>query len=195
MTPPTPPRRRPISRRTALILALGLPTLGAAGWWMRERHASAGALSDASSPEAKLNAALDALWQRSFDTPSGGPLRLADYRGQPLLLNFWATWCPPCVKELPLLDRFHREHSPRGWHVLGLALDEPAAVRDFLAHTPVHFAVALGGPGGAELTQALGNTQRALPFTLVLDAAGRIKARKLGACTASDLSAWAHIAT
>jgi len=86
----------------------------------------------------------DALWPLSFETPTGATLAMASLRSRPLLINFWATWCPPCVEELPLLDRFYRENSARSWQVLGLAIDQPSAVRAFLAHTPVSFPIALG---------------------------------------------------
>jgi len=68
-------------------------------------------------------AAAAALWAMRFEQPGGGELSMASLRGQPLLLNFWATWCAPCVKEMPLLDQFHREHQAAGWRVVGLAID------------------------------------------------------------------------
>ncbi len=72
----------------------------------------------------QTNAAQDALWALSFDTPDGQPQPMSNFRGKPLLLNFWATWCPPCVEELPLLDAFYQEQKAKGWQVLGLAVDQ-----------------------------------------------------------------------
>jgi thiol-disulfide isomerase/thioredoxin len=126
-----------------------------------------------------------------FPTPDGGELALADFRGRPLLLNFWATWCPPCVKEMPLLDQFHRTHQAAGWQVLGLAVDSPTPVRQFLARVPVGFAIGLAGFDGTELSRRLGNESGALPFTVVFGKEGRVLHRKLGEVTPEELAAWA----
>lgn len=131
------------------------------------------------------------LWQRRFEQPDGGTLALASLRGKPLVINFWATWCPPCVKEMPELDRFHRAFAARGWQVLGLAIDRAEPVREFLARQPVGFAVALAGLEGSTIGRELGNTTGALPFTAVIDAGGRIRQRKLGETSFAELSGWA----
>lgn len=130
------------------------------------------------------------LWGLSFDTPSGSPLALRTLRGRPLLLNFWATWCPPCIDELPLLDAFFRENAGNGWQVVGLAIDQPSAVRDFLQRTPVSFPVGLAGLGGSELAKNLGNLAGGLPFTVVLGASGAILQRRIGRVTAAELAQW-----
>eukprot|EP01038_Epipyxis_sp_PR26KG_P001420 gene1420-biopygen1012 len=99
----------------------------------------------------------DAFWSMQFERPDGSELRLATFRGAPLLLNFWATWCPPCVEELPMLNAFYRQQAPNGWQVLGLAIDQPSAVRKFLQRIPLEFPVGLAGLGGTDLGRSLGN--------------------------------------
>jgi thiol-disulfide isomerase/thioredoxin len=131
------------------------------------------------------------LWALRFPQPGGGELVMAERRGKPLLLNFWATWCPPCLKEMPDLDRFAREYGGRGWQVVGLAVDGPTPVREFLQRTPVTFAIGLAGFEGTDLSRALGNAQGALPFTAVFDARGRIVQRKLGQTDYPELVRWA----
>ena len=129
-----------------------------------------------------------ALWSQSFDTPSGTPLALQSLRGKPLLVNFWATWCPPCIEELPLLDAFYRENKTNGFQVLGLAIDQPSAVKRFLEKTPLGFPVALAGLGGTELGKSLGNLTGALRFTVVFGANGSVLHRKMGKVSSEELA-------
>jgi thiol-disulfide isomerase/thioredoxin len=130
------------------------------------------------------------FWSLRFEQPGGGELVLATLRGQPLLLNFWATWCPPCVTEMPMLDAFQRAQRGPGWQVVGLAVDSPTPVRQFLAQYPVDFAIGLAGLNGIDLARSLGNPDGGLPFTVVVDRSGRARERKLGALAPKDLDAW-----
>lgn len=130
------------------------------------------------------------LWQHRFSTPAGAPLAMADLKGRPLLVNFWATWCPPCVEEMPLLSRFYTQTKDNGWQMLGLAIDQVDLVQRFLARTPVSYPIAMAGPTGVEWTKKLGNAAGGLPFTVVFDRQGAIQHRKLGQLKPEDLAAW-----
>ena len=167
-----------MNRRLALM-AGAAAAAGAAGagvaWW----RSRLGATPDGAE-----------IWPLHFETPTGGQLTLAGLRGKPLLLNFWATWCPPCVSELPLLDSFQREQQSRGWQVVGLAVDNLAPVREFLGKHPVGFAIGLAGVEGVELSRTMGNTGGALPFTVIFDRTGQAVHRKLGAIQPDDLAHW-----
>lgn len=170
------------SRRNWLFggVAVAAAAAGAAGaWWRHGIGSQAGGET--------LDAA---FWSQTFDRPEGGQLALASLKGKPLLLNFWATWCPPCVEELPMLDRFFRDQASNGWQVAGLAIDQPSAVRKFLERTPVGFPNGMAGLQGTDLVKRLGNTGGGLPFTLVLDREGAVLARKMGKLEPSDLDAW-----
>ena len=131
------------------------------------------------------------LWRMRFPCPEGGEIDMAGLRGRTLLLNFWATWCPPCIREMPELEAFWRRQQAAGWQVLGLAVDNPAAVREFLARSPVTYPIAVVGMEGAELSRRLGNERGGLPFSVVLGKDGRPLARKLGETKPELLRDWA----
>ena len=143
------------------------------------------------APREAAPGALDSFWSASFDTPQGPALPMSGFRGKPLLINFWATWCPPCVEELPMIDAFYRQNSAKRWQVIGLAIDQPSAVRTFLARTPVSFPVGLAGLECSELSKSLGNSIGGLPFSVVVSARGDVLHRRMGRLTEADLSAWA----
>jgi thiol-disulfide isomerase/thioredoxin len=161
----------------AVAVAAGAAGMGAA--WLRYR------------PTDVTTEAERAFWLSRFDGPEGEAVVLAPWRGQPLLLNFWATWCPPCVEELPLLNAFYRAQAPRGWRVLGLAVDQPSAVRSFLKRLPLDFPVGMAGLAGTELSRTLGNPSGGLPYTVVFGPAGTVLHRKIGQVSAADLERWA----
>lgn len=131
------------------------------------------------------------FWASSFDTPDGSQLAMASFRGHPLILNFWATWCPPCVREMPALDRFARDHAAGGWRVVGLAADNPEPVREFLARTPISYPIGLTGFAGIELSRRLGNLVGGLPFTILFGRDGALLQRHMGETSSDQLAAWA----
>ncbi len=139
---------------------------------------------------AAVDPALAALWGLTLNTPEGGSLALKSLQGKPLLINFWATWCPPCIEELPLLNAFSQQNSANGWQVLGLAVDKLSAVQAFLARQPLAFPVVMAGMEGVALSQSLGNGPGGLPFTVVVGAKGQVLDRKIGRVSPDDLQRW-----
>ena len=167
--------------------------------WLLGAVAGAAALGGAGvawrvyQPEILAPAAEEAIWALELPRPDGSMLRMAALRGKPLLLNFWATWCPPCVAELPLLSSFYSENSSNGWQVVGLAVDQVNPVKRFLTQNPVSFPVAMAGVPGMELGKTLGNLSGALPFTVVLGSDGVVAQRKMGKVSPEDLQSWARL--
>lgn len=108
----------------------------------------------------------------TFETPQGGSLDLGALKGKVVVLNFWATWCPPCVEEMPELDELYPELQARNVELIGIAIDSPSNVQQFVQKTPVNYPIVLAGMTGTELGKALGNKQGGLPFTVILDENG-----------------------
>ncbi len=133
----------------------------------------------------------DPLPALSLPDLSGRPVDLRAFAGRPLLINVWASWCAPCVQEMPELARFATAQGSHGVQVLGLALDTPEGVRDFLSRVPVAYPIVLETPGPADASVQLGNAQGLLPYTVLVDAQGRIMRRKLGPFAAGEIEGWA----
>lgn len=118
------------------------------------------------------------------------PFAMAALRGRPLVVNFWARWCGPCRVEIPELAKVHRKLKDKGLVVVGIGLEDKAAsVREFAQAYEMDYTVLLAKERGISLLQALGNAKAGLPYTLVIDAQGRVVARKLGLMTRSELEA------
>lgn len=169
------------SRRGWLAAAVGVAGVGVGvglAWRTPQRQSQA------------LSEAEHGFWQQQFTQLNGVMLATASFKGKPLVLNFWATWCPPCVEELPLLNAFFNENRAKGWQVLGLAVDQSAPVTRFLAQSPLAFPVALAGFPGMEVSKSLGNLSNGLPFTVVFGPAGSVLHRKMGQLHADNLRAW-----
>ena len=174
-------------RRRWLLAGVALAAAGTGAWvaWEQTRGMS-------SNDEA-----VQAFWDLQLPQPDGTPMALSSLRGKPALVNFWATWCPPCVREMPLINQFAQAQAARGVHavqVLGIAVDQAANVNKWMTRQPLAFPVVLAGAGGVSMTRTLGNISGGLPFTILFDAQGQVQQRKIGELSEQDLAQWASFA-
>lgn len=130
-----------------------------------------------------------ALRAGAFPDLTGQVRRLSEWRGKVLVCNFWATWCAPCREEIPMLMATRAKYAPTGLEIVGIALDNPANVRQFAASFKISYPVLLAEAEGLDLMRALGNTGGGLPYTVVADRQGGVVHRKLGALKEADLEA------
>ncbi len=181
-TQPSPAVSGPSRRRLALAGGAAA-LLGLAAGWSLNRWREPDAESDA---EGKF-------WGQKLLLTDGRMIETKTLRGQPLLVNFWATWCPPCIEEMPLIDAFYLENKSKRHQVLGIALDKQDAVEAFLRRVTIHYPLAMGPSEGITLSRDLGNLSGGLPFTVFFAGSGRVARRKMGKLLAQDLQAWSQI--
>jgi len=105
---------------------------------------------------------------------SGTPRSIREWGGRPLLINFWATWCPPCRREIPLLNALQAGYAPRGFEVIGVAVDFRDDVVAYMKDTPISYPVLIGEQDGLEAARAFGMETMGFPFTVFTDVQGRI---------------------
>jgi thiol-disulfide isomerase/thioredoxin len=133
-------------------------------------------------------AAVSALTVAQFKDLSGQPGSLEQWRGRVLVVNFWASWCPPCLEEIPGLVRIHRELAPKGLQIVGIAVDTADKARSSAVQLGVSYPVLVAGMEVIDLTRRLGNRAGALPYTVILDRNGRVVATHLGLISEAELT-------
>jgi len=130
------------------------------------------------------------VFELSFPSPTGEPTTLASVRGRLTVINFWATWCPPCIEEMPELSRIHAEMSSSGVKLIGLAVDSPSNVREFLEDKQFSYPLLITGGAGTDLAKRLGNAIDALPYTVLIDEKGTVIRQKAGRIHEEELKSW-----
>jgi thiol-disulfide isomerase/thioredoxin len=125
-------------------------------------------------------AAAAALMAVELPDAAGQVQRLDQWRGRVLVVNFWATWCVPCREEMPQFIRAQATDGDKGLQFVGIAVDSADKVQKFTKDIGLNYPTLVGGLGAIELSRDLGNKLMALPFTIVLDRAGRVVHTQLG---------------
>lgn len=156
--------------RRSIVIGAALTCLGAGGWlgWRRFGRPAV---------DQRVMRILEGM---TLPDAQGAPYALSTLTGKTVVLNFWATWCPPCVDEMPELATLHNEIAPRNATVIGIGIDSPANIREFASKHRFPYPLLVGGMGGSELSRLLGNPSGALPFTVVISRRGHIAEQILG---------------
>ena len=128
-------------------------------------------------------ATAEALFSARLTDLAGSPRTLNEWRGRVLVVNFWATWCPPCREEIPGLVRARDKLLSSNVEFVGIAIDQASKVVDFARNVHVSYPLLMADPAGLDLVRNLGNPSGGLPFTVVLDRKGMVAHRNLGSIT------------
>lgn len=132
------------------------------------------------STGAKPPTAVTHLFAQSFNDAGGKAQALSQWQGKPLLVNFWAPWCAPCVREMPELDALAREIKAKQVNVIGIGIDTPANIAQFAQKLKISYPLYVAGMGGTDLAREFGNEAGGLPFTVLIGADGQVKKTYLG---------------
>ena len=120
---------------------------------------------------------------------NGKQQTIAQWQGKTLVINFWATWCPPCRDEMPEFSRLHTKYADNGVQFVGIAIDTADNVSRFSQQHAVSYPLLIGGTQGTELSRQLGNASLALPYTVVVGPAGDARLARLGRVAERELDA------
>jgi len=169
-------------RRRGALFSIGATAALAAGAGI--------ALAVRHRPPAPADPVVAAQLALQFEDADGAPRHLADWNGSVLVINFWATWCAPCVAEMPDLQRIHADYQAKGVVLVGVGIDSAARIREFRDRYAIGFPLLVAGMGGSDLGRALGNGAGALPYTVLLSRGGAIVERHTGVVPPAALRQW-----
>jgi thiol-disulfide isomerase/thioredoxin len=161
------------------IVAIAFTVLGAI----------AGVRQDAKAPATATAAPANTLFAQSLNDLAGKPQPLAQWKGKPLLVNFWASWCAPCVAEMPELSALAVKDGGKRFNVIGIGIDSPSNLVQFTKKVKIAYPLYVGGMGGTDMARALGNPSGGLPFTVLIGADGQVRKTYLGKLKFDQLQA------
>ncbi len=167
----------PPALKNSILLATALAAL-VAGYWLSQ-------FLRTPTPASQTTA--DTLIEFTLPDLEGKPRRLSEWGGKVIVLNFWATWCPPCREEIPLLIDLQRKYAGRGLQVIGVAIDKKEDVAAYGADMGINYPLLIGPEAGLKIMARYGNSYGSLPYSVIISQNGEIIARKHGVYTRSEL--------
>lgn len=127
------------------------------------------------------------FFDAQFKDVKGKIIDFSALRGKTVVVNFWSTWCPPCVEEMPMFSEVQAAWKDKDVVFVGIAADQADNVKAFIKKTPVNYTIAVGEQAGFDLSRTLGNRYDAVPFTLIINRQESIVNRHFGVFTRKDL--------
>jgi thiol-disulfide isomerase/thioredoxin len=169
-----------------LLLAMALVSLAAGAYLSTVRHAPPGE----ADPETGASQGIIAtLPQFTLSDLAGNPRAISEWSGRALLINFWATWCAPCRREMPMLQALHEARSPDEFQVIGVAIDYAAPVEAFITESGITYPILVGEQDAMEVAEAFGAAFVGLPFTVFTAPSGAVLKVHIGEIHPEDLQA------
>ncbi|GAC1407224.1 MAG: TlpA disulfide reductase family protein [Burkholderiaceae bacterium] len=175
-----------MKRMTPFIVAIGI-TFGATGMYFGINPNAHGPSALVAGVSTKTQTAAAALYAQSFLEASGHMQGLAKWQGHLLIVNFWATWCGPCVEEMPALSTLQKELQPKKIQIIGIGIDTAGNIAQFAAKYKIAYPLYIGGPGATELSRSFGNQSAGLPYTVLINPNGKVVKTYLGKLRIDEL--------
>jgi thiol-disulfide isomerase/thioredoxin len=158
-------------KRNILIIAPIALLFGIIGVYFGWKH---------SEPAAAANGAVSALLSQSLPDVQGKSQPLSQWKGRPMVVNFWATWCAPCVQEMPELSALQSELTSHHIQIVGIGIDSPSNIAEFSRKYNIAYPLYIAGMSGTDLSRLFGNQGGSLPFTVLIGADGQVRKTYLG---------------
>lgn len=177
-----------MTRKNAVTYTVVALLFGAIGLWLGLRNTP-----PPPAPAAPVAAApatpAEAMFNQSMNDASGASHKLARWKGKPLVVNFWAPWCAPCVQEMPELNQLAIDSVANNINVIGIGIDSPANIAEFATRLKISYPLYVAGMGGTELARQFGNNAGGLPYTVLIGADGQVQKTYLGKIKFEELKA------